>query len=331
MSNESYIQSSWAQKDPPFDQPLRPKQLSDFMGQEALKERLGVYIRAAKERGEPLGHCLFHGPPGLGKTTLANILSQEMGTQMVTTSGPALEKAGDLAGLLTNLEEGDFLFIDEIHRMNKAIEEYLYPAMEDFSLDLMIDSGPSSRSVQVQLKRFTLVGATTRSGLLSSPMRSRFGFSCRLDFYETEVLAEILHRSARILKVEILKEAAFEIATRSRGTPRIANHLLRWVRDFGQIHKRIPIDLATAKEALTMLAIDEQGLDEMDKKFLSTIIDHHQGGPVGLNTLAIALSEDPATLSEVYEPYLVLKGFLRHTPRGREATQLAYQHLHKES
>ncbi|MDN3506224.1 MAG: Holliday junction branch migration DNA helicase RuvB [Simkaniaceae bacterium] len=327
---ESYIQSSLAEKDPPFDAPLRPKKLSDFSGQEPLKQRLNVFLQAAKQRQEPLGHALFHGPPGLGKTTLASILAHEMGTNLVTTSGPTIEKAADLAGLLTNLEEGDVLFIDEIHRLNKAIEEYLYPAMEDFSLDLLIDSGPSSRSVQVKLKRFTLVGATTRSGLLSSPMRSRFAFSCRLEYYDPETLATILTRSAKLLKVAILPEAALEIATRSRGTPRIANHLLRWVRDFAQIHHKNPIDLDATLQALQMLAIDHIGLDEMDKKLLETIIDHHNGGPVGLNTLAVALSEDASTLSEVYEPYLVMQGLLRHTPRGREATDKAYKHLEKE-
>ena len=256
---ESFIQSSWTKKDPPFDAPLRPKSLEHFLGQDGLKERLAVFLGAAKQRKEPLGHCLFHGPPGLGKTTLANILAQEMGTHLVTTSGPAIDKAGDLAGILTNLQEGDILFIDEIHRLNRAIEEYLYPAMEDFSLDLLIDSGPSSRSVRVNLKRFTLVGATTRSGLLSSPMRSRFAFSCRLDFYEHLVLAKIIKRSADILKVTILDDASLEIAARSRGTPRIANHLLRWVRDFAQMAKKRPIDVAIACEALQMLAIEHRG------------------------------------------------------------------------
>ena len=328
--SESFIQSSVKKKDPPFDIPLRPKALSDFFGQEELKARLQVFIQAAKQRNDPLGHCLFHGPPGLGKTTLANILSQAMGTSLITTSGPSIEKAGDLAGLLTSLEDGDVLFIDEIHRLNRAIEEYLYPAMEDFSLDLLIDSGPSSRSVQVKLKQFTLVGATTRSGLLSSPMRSRFAFSCRLDFYEPNVLSKILLRSAHLLGVVILEDAALEIASRSRGTPRIANHLLRWVRDYAQIHEHHPIDKEAANAALEMLQIDAAGLDEMDKKLLSIIIDHHEGGPVGLNTLAVALSEDPTTVSDVLEPYLVLKGFLRHTPRGREATKLAYDHLGKK-
>lgn len=323
---ESFIQSSRKQ-DPPFETPLRPKKLQDFLGQENLKERLAIFIQAAKERKEALGHSLFHGPPGLGKTTLAHILAESMGTHLVTTSGPAIEKAADLAGLLTNLEEGDILFIDEIHRLNRTIEEYLYPAMEDFSLDLLIDSGPSSRSVQIQLKPFTLVGATTRSGLLSGPMRSRFAHSFRLDFYEPSVLATIISRSAAILKIVIHESAAYEIAMRCRGTPRIANHLLRWVRDYAQIHKRDPIDLKTTQEALHMLSIDDKGLDEMDKKLLSTIIKYHAGGPVGLNTLAIALSEDATTLAEVYEPYLILKGFLRHTPRGREVTELAYLHL----
>ena len=327
--SESFIESSWTKKDSSFDVPLRPQRFDDFLGQPALKERLGVFVQAAKERKESLGHCLFHGPPGLGKTTLANLLAKEMGTKLVTTSGPTIEKAGDLAGILTKLEDGDILFIDEIHRLNRSIEEYLYPAMEDFSLDLLIDSGPSSRSVQVSLNRFTLVGATTRSGLLSSPMRSRFAFSCRLDFYEHDILAEIISRSASLLQIEILDEAALEIAGRSRGTPRIANHLLRWVRDYAQIQKVHPIDIEVAHASLKMLAIDEQGLDEMDKKLLEVIIDHHDGGPVGLNTLAAALSEDASTLSEVYEPYLILKGFLRHTKRGREATRLAYEHLGK--
>jgi holliday junction DNA helicase RuvB len=327
---EDFIQSSLSKNDPPFDVPLRPKHLADFLGQPSLKQRLQIFIEAAKQRGDPLGHLLFHGPPGLGKTTLANILATAMGTKLVTTSGPAIEKAADLAGILTSLEEGDILFIDEIHRLNKTIEEYLYPAMEDYKLDLLIDSGPSSRSVQIQLKRFTLVGATTRSGLVSSPMRSRFAFTCRLDLYEPKILAQILKRSSRILKLAIEEEAALEIAARSRGTPRIANHLLRWVRDVAQIDGKTPIDLSTTCRALEMLAIDEKGLDEMDKKLLSIIIEHHLGGPVGLNTLAVALNEDPTTLAEVHEPYLVLKGFLRHTPRGREATSLAYEHLGKE-
>lgn len=329
--SDTFTQSSWAKKDPPFDTPLRPNTLAHFVGQEALKTRLSIFIEAAKQRKEPLGHCLFHGPPGLGKTTLSNILAQEMGSHMVATSGPTLEKPADLAGVLTNLEEGDIFFIDEIHRLNRSIEEYLYSAMEDFSLDLLIDSGPASRTVQVKLKPFTLVGATTRSGLVSSPMRSRFAITCRLEFYPLEALVQILQRSAAILNITLDPEGAAAIASRGRGTPRIANHLLRWVRDFAQIHNRTPITQETACEALEMLAIDRLGLDEMDKKLLCVIIDHHEGGPVGLNTLAIALSEDATTIAEVYEPYLVAQGLLRHTPRGREVTQLAYKHLSKEN
>lgn len=325
---ESFIQSSWTkQDDEPFQTTLRPFQLTDFLGQENLKERLEIFIGAAKKRKEALGHSLFYGPPGLGKTTLSNILAKEMGGQLTTTSGPALEKAADLAGLLTNLKEGDFLFIDEIHRLPRNIEEYLYSAMENFSLDLMIDSGPSARSVQIKLAPFTLVGATTRFGLLSSPMRSRFSFTYRLDYYEPRVLMQIVLRSAKILKVPIDEKGALEIALRARGTPRIANHLLRWVRDYVEIHAKKSIDQATANEALLMLTIDEKGLDEMDKKILSLIIEHHQGGPVGLNTLAVALGEDPSTLSEVYEPYLIMQGFLKRTPRGREVTKFAYDHL----
>lgn len=325
---ESFIQSSWTkQDDEPFQTTLRPFQLTDFLGQENLKERLEIFLGAAKKRKEALGHSLFYGPPGLGKTTLSNILAKEMGGQLTTTSGPALEKAADLAGLLTNLKEGDFLFIDEIHRLPRNIEEYLYSAMENFSLDLMIDSGPSARSVQIKLAPFTLVGATTRFGLLSSPMRSRFSFTYRLDYYEPRVLMQIVLRSAKILKVPIDEKGALEIALRARGTPRIANHLLRWVRDYVEIHAKQSIDQATANEALLMLTIDEKGLDEMDKKILSLIIEHHQGGPVGLNTLAVALGEDPSTLSEVYEPYLIMQGFLKRTPRGREVTKFAYDHL----
>lgn len=327
MTKESVIQSSWSQKDPPFEGALRPSSLNHFLGQTQVKQRLKVFIEAAKQRLEPLGHCLFHGPPGLGKTTLANILATSMGTKLVTTSGPSIEKAGDLAGILTNLKEGDILFIDEIHRLNRTIEEYLYPAMEDFSLDLLIDSGPNSRSVSVTLNHFCLVGATTRVGQLSSPLRSRFALSCRLEYYEPSLLAEIILRSSHILKILVESQGALEIAKRSRGTPRIANHLLRWVRDYAQIHQEPKITAQVAHKALSMLEIDEKGLDETDKKILRTIIDHHNGGPVGLNTLAVALSEDSLTLSEVYEPYLIMEGFLRRTPRGREVTLLAYQHL----
>lgn len=321
------IQSSWSQPDEPFEMPLRPQSLFDFVGQDNIRERMQVFIEAAKQRGEALGHCLLSGPPGLGKTTLANIIAKTMGTHLVVTSGPVIEKPGDFAGILTNLNEGDVLFIDEIHRLNRAVEEYLYPAMEDFSLDLLIDSGPSARSVQVKLKPFTLVGATTRSGLLSSPMRSRFGLNLRLDYYPPEYLEKILQRSAQILGVTIVGEGALAIAERSRGTPRIANNLLRWVRDFAQIKGFSKIDRETAQKALNMLEIDHRGLDEMDKKILRMIIDHYQGGPVGISTLAVALSEEGHTLEEVYEPYLIMQGFLKRTPRGREVTPLSYEHL----
>jgi len=322
-----YIESSLTIPDTPFEIPLRPKTLTEFVGQESVCQRLEVFIEAAKTRNESLGHCLFSGPPGLGKTTLAHIMAKTMGTQLVVTSGPCIAKAGDLAGLLTNLKTGDVLFIDEIHRLPKVAEEYLYPAMEDFCLDLMIDSGPSARSVQVKLNPFTLVGATTRSGLLSAPMRSRFLVSLRLDYYHAETLKKIIHRSASLLKVHLTDEAAFEIAKRSRGTPRIANNLLRWVRDYAQVQKIQNIDKTLTQKALEMLEIDELGLDEMDKKILSVMIDHHDGGPVGLNSLAAAVGEEAHTLEEVYEPFLILQGFIRRTPRGREATTLAYKHI----
>ena len=327
---KSVIESTLTQADKPFETPLRPKHFSDFYGQESVRERLDVFVGAAKKRGEALGHCLFHGPPGLGKTTISHILAHQMEGNLVITTGPMIEKPGDLAGLLTNLKEGDFLFIDEIHRMNRAIEEYLYPAMEDFILDLMIDSGPAARSVQVKLNRFTLVGATTRSGLLSSPLRSRFAFTSRLDFYPAAILEKIILRSASILKVGVDPKGAHEIAIRSRGTPRIANNLLRWVRDFAQMRARGTIDAQTAIDALNMLAIDHLGLDEMDKKILSLIIDSHQGGPVGINTIAVAIGEEATTIEEVYEPYLIMKGLIKRTSRGREATHLAFNHLGKE-
>ena len=327
---KNVVESTITQADKPFETPLRPQQFSDFYGQESVRDRLEVFVGAAKKRGEPLGHCLFHGPPGLGKTTLSHILSHQMDANLVITTGPMIERPGDLAGLLTNLQEGDFLFIDEIHRMNRAIEEYLYPAMEDFILDLMIDSGPSARSVQVKLNQFTLVGATTRSGLLSSPLRSRFAFTSRLDFYPASILEKILIRSASILKVAIDTQGAHEIAIRSRGTPRIANNLLRWVRDYSQMRALGTINGQTAIDALNMLSIDHLGLDEMDKKILSLIIDSHQGGPVGISTIAVAIGEEASTLEEVYEPYLIMEGLLKRTPRGREATHLAYKHLGKE-
>ncbi|MEI8300615.1 MAG: Holliday junction branch migration DNA helicase RuvB [Chlamydiota bacterium] len=327
----THIQSTWTKPDPTYDLTLRPQYLEDFMGQDSLKERLKIVIGASKKRKETLGHCLFHGPPGLGKTTLASVIANEMQSRIVVTSGPVIEKAGDLAGIMTTLEEGDILFIDEIHRLPRQIEEYLYPAMEDFSLDLMLDSGPQARSVQVKLNPFTLIGATTRMGLLSSPLRSRFGFHCRLDFYTPDILEKILVRSASLLSMSLSKEAAYEIALRSRGTPRIANNLLRWVRDFAEMRSESCISIKTVHQALQMLSIDEKGLDEMDKKILTTIIDHHEGGPVGIKTLAAALGEDDTTLAEVYEPYLIMLGLLRITLRGREATKLAFEHFNRPS
>ncbi len=327
MTKENYIESSWTKPDEHFEMPLRPQSLGDFLGQENIREQLDVLISAAKQRNDPICHCLFCGPPGLGKTSLANIVAKSMGTHLVVTSGPILEKAGDLAGLLTNLQEGDILFIDEIHRLSRVIEEYLYPAMEDFVLDLMIDSGPNARSVQVKLNRFTLIGATTRVGLLTGPMRSRFPFTCRLDYYAPEVLTKIIQRSSRILNLPLEPDAALEIASRSRGTPRIANNLLRWVRDYAQIKTEKKADLNAVKAALEMLAIDEKGLDEMDKKILSMLIDYYNGGPVGLSTLAVAVGEEANTLAEVYEPYLILRGLIKRTPRGREATSHAYVHM----
>lgn len=324
-----FIESSWAEPDVPFEIPLRPQAMSDFLGQDAVRKRLEIAITATKSRKESLVHCLFSGPPGLGKTTLAHIIANAMGTNLVVTSGPSIEKAGDLAGLLTNLKLGDILFIDEIHRLPTVAEEYLYPALEDFALDLMIDSGPNARSVQVKLNPFTLVGATTRSGLLSSPMRSRFPLHLRLDYYDTTTLARILQRSAELLRITVDLEAAHLIAERARGTPRIANNLLRWVRDYVQAHQKPHVDAKLALDALEMLNIDDRGLEEIDKKILSVIIDHHEGGPVGLNNLAAAIGEEPHTLEEVYEPFLILQGFLKRGPRGREATALAYQHMGK--
>lgn len=329
MTEEKFIESSWTKPDEKLETTLRPQTLSEFVGQEAVRERLEILMQAAKQRKEALGHCLFHGPPGVGKTTLAHVIAKTMGTHLVVTSGPVIQKAGDLAGLLTNLKEGDILFIDEIHRLSKTIEEYLYPAMEDYSLDLLIDTGPSARSVQVKLNRFTLVGATTRIGLLSSPLRSRFSFTNRLDYYPPSILEKIILRSSHLLAIKLQSEAAHEIAKRSRGTPRIANNLLRWVRDFAQTRHIISIDQAASCKALEMLAIDELGLDEMDKKLLSIMIDHHNGGPVGVNTLAVAIGEEAETISEVYEPYLIMQGLIKRTPRGREATKLAYTHLGK--
>jgi Holliday junction DNA helicase RuvB len=325
--NKSFAESSWTKEDQLFEKPLRPEKFDDFVGQENIQKRLKIMIEAAKERNESLGHCLFSGPPGLGKTTLSHLIAKTIGSNITSTSGPVIEKPGDLAGLLTNLQDKDILFIDEIHRLPKTIEEYLYSAMEDFVLDLIIDSGPNARSVQVKLNKFTLIGATTRFGLLSSPMRSRFIFNARLDYYDDLSLKKIIMRSATLLKMPLEEKASEVIAKRARGTPRIANNLLRWVRDYAQTSRIAKIDTQSVNEALHLLNIDEEGLDEMDKRMLSMIIKHYEGGPVGIQTLGVALSEDPETLSEVYEPYLIMKGYLKRTLRGREATKLAYKHL----
>ena len=310
-----------------IERALRPLEFDDFAGQDQVLDNLKVFVKAANLRGEALDHTLFHGPPGLGKTTLAHILANELNVGIKVTSGPVLDKPGDLAGLLTNLEERDVLFIDEIHRLSPVVEEYLYSAMEDYKIDIMIESGPNARSVQINLNPFTLVGATTRSGLLTAPMRARFGISSRLQYYTTELLSDILQRSAQILKVPISLEAAIEIAGRSRGTPRIANALLRRVRDFAQIKGNGKIDIEIARYGLKALNVDAHGLDEMDNKILTTIIDKFKGGPVGITTLASAVSESAETIEEVYEPFLIQQGFIQRTPRGREVTEAAYKHL----
>lgn len=312
-----------------LEKKLRPLSFDDFTGQEQVLDNLKVFVEAANLRGEALDHTLFHGPPGLGKTTLANILASELGVGIKITSGPVLDKPGDLAGLLTNLDERDILFIDEIHRLSPIVEEYLYSAMEDFRIDIMIESGPNARSVQIGLSPFTLVGATTRSGLLTAPMRARFGIQSRLKYYTTELLTTIVERSSAILKMPITMEAAIEIAGRSRGTPRIANALLRRVRDFAQIKGNGRIDIEIARYALRALNVDAHGLDEMDNKILLTIIDKFKGGPVGLSTLATAVSENGETIEEVYEPFLIQEGFIMRTPRGREVTEKAYKHLNR--
>ena len=313
-----------------FEKALRPLTFDDFSGQAQVLENLQIFVKAAVARGEALDHTLFHGPPGLGKTTLAHILANELNVGIKVSSGPVLDKPGDLAGLLTNLEERDVLFIDEIHRLSPIVEEYLYSAMEDYKIDIMIESGPNARTVQINLNPFTLVGATTRSGLLTAPMRARFGISSRLEYYSTELLSTILQRSAQIIKVPISFEAAIEIAGRSRGTPRIANALLRSVRDFAQIKGNGNIDIEIAKFALKALNVDAHGLDEMDNKILTTIIDKFKGGPVGITTIATAVSESPETIEEVYEPFLIQQGFIMRTPRGREVTALAYKHLGRQ-
>ncbi len=314
-----------------FDLSLRPQSLTDFVGQAKVKENLSIYIEAARRRGEALDHVLLYGPPGLGKTTLAHIIAHELSVDIKTTSGPVLDKAGDLAGILTNLKENDVLFIDEIHRLNNIVEEYLYSAMEDFRLDIMIDKGPNARSIQISLPPFTLIGATTRAGLLTSPMRARFGVVSRLDYYNATELKDIVLRSAKILDVEVDQEGATEISRRSRGTPRIANRLLRRTRDFAEVKADGRINQSVADQSLQLLEVDERGLDEMDKRILQTIIEKYNGGPVGLNTIAVAVAEESDTIEELYEPFLIQEGFLKRTPRGRVATRLAYEHFNYKS
>lgn len=327
MSNEFDSEPVYHSASSELDQSLRPPDFDEFCGQAKVKERLMLMVEAAKQRGDALDHVLLCGPPGLGKTTLANILCSAFGTDIHITSGPQIEKAGDLAGILTNIQFGDFLFVDEIHRLHPAVEEYLYPAMEDFRLDIIIDQGPNARSICLTLPRFTLVGATTKAGMLTRPLLSRFGITNRLDYYQPDELVHIIKRSSGILKIEIEDGGASEIAFRSRGTPRISNNLLRWVRDFAQVRADNVITREVARSALAMLEIDEDGLDEMDIRILETVIHKFAGGPVGVNSLSVAVGEDEATINEVYEPYLILKGFLKRTPRGRAALPLAYEKL----
>ncbi|MBV19797.1 MAG: Holliday junction branch migration DNA helicase RuvB [Cytophagia bacterium] len=326
---EDYLNSEndSSSKDKEFENILRPKSFGDFYGQEQIINNVKVFVKAAKQRSEPLDHVILHGPPGLGKTTLSHIISNELSTSLKVTSGPVLEKAGDLAGLLTNLEEGDVLFIDEIHRLNKVIEEYLYSAMEDFKIDLMIDSGPSARSVQIKLNPFTLIGATTRSGLLSAPLRSRFSINFRLEYYSKKILEKIVNRSAEILNIPIDSKAAKEIAKRSRGTPRILNNLLRRVRDFAEVEGNGKITHEIAIKSLDALKIDKKGLDEMDNKIIDAIVQKFNGGPVGIKTIASACGEEANTIEEVYEPFLVQEGYIKRTQKGRVATEISYKHL----
>lgn len=325
--SENFYQQATAAPATSFDVSLRPPAFSEFIGQDKVKERVLLMIEAAKQRGDVLDHVLLSGPPGLGKTTLSNLIAKAAGTQLHTTSGPQIEKAGDLAGILTNIQKGDVLFIDEIHRLHPAIEEYLYPAMEDFRLDIIIDSGPSARSIQINLPRFTLVGATTRSGMLTAPLRSRFGLVNRLDYYTREELAMIIERSAGLLDVPIETAGALEVASRSRGTPRVANALLRWVRDFAQVRGGGMISGEVADAALAMIEIDAEGLDEMDKRLLEALIYKFNGGPVGVGSLAVAVGEDAATIEEVHEPFLIMQGFLQRTPRGRMALPAAWRKI----
>jgi holliday junction DNA helicase RuvB len=331
MSNSDFSLPSEDSPDTPFDISLRPPLFEDFTGQEKTVERLQLLVEAAKQRGEALQHILLSGPPGLGKTSLAYIVGNAMGVEVKSTSGPMIEKAGDLAGLLTNIERGGVLFIDEIHRLQPAIEEYLYPAMEDFKLDIVIDQGPSARSVRLNLAKFTLIGATTRAGMISAPLRSRFGMTCRLDYYDAEHLKAIVLRSANLMGAEIDQDGALEIARRSRGTPRVVNNLLRWVRDYAQVREDGKINGPIAVKALSMLEIDEDGFDEMDKRIIEGLISLFNGGPVGLNSLAVAIGEDAGTLEEVHEPYLIMQGYIKRTPQGRVALTRAYRKLGLEA